>query len=168
MAAPTTGAARIDRHLAALLAEVADWPNVAAEWDSLSLATRASVALDWDPRFADYLTELESPYRAHGVGELMPRALGVGGVSGVWGITGLGPNLALDATYRQLTDPAWLAVHASVCPRVQRYTPDGRMGNGDQSLASRLPGAVGGSACGAQVAAVRATLYRACKYSRAL
>jgi hypothetical protein len=64
MAAPTTVAARIDRYLSALLAEVADLPNVVAEWDSMPPATRASVALDWDHLLADYLAELDSHYRA--------------------------------------------------------------------------------------------------------
>jgi len=64
MTAPTTVAARIARYLTALLAEVADLPNLVAEWDRLPPAARASVALDWDHLLADYLTELESHYRA--------------------------------------------------------------------------------------------------------
>ena len=64
MAAPTRVAARIDSYLFALLAEIADLPNVTAEWDSLSPAARASVSLDWDHLLADYLPELETHYHA--------------------------------------------------------------------------------------------------------
>jgi hypothetical protein len=64
MAAPATVSARIDRSLSALSAELADLPTLAAEWDTLTDANRASVALDWDHLLADYLAELEDHYRA--------------------------------------------------------------------------------------------------------
>lgn len=50
--------ARINQSLDALLAELRDLPVLAAEWDTLSDAIRASVALDWDHLLIDLLGEL--------------------------------------------------------------------------------------------------------------
>jgi hypothetical protein len=69
MAAPAALAVRIDRDLAALLAELPDLPNVVAEWDSLFPATRASVAMDWQHLLADYLVERLQLYQ---VGAMTP------------------------------------------------------------------------------------------------
>ncbi len=64
MAAPTAIVSRIDTYLDALVAEVADLPNVAAEWDHLASTERASIALDWDHLMASYLCELDEHYRS--------------------------------------------------------------------------------------------------------
>ena len=59
MATLPTHRARIDQELDALLLELADLPNVVREWDTLSEATRASVALDWDHLLIDILRDLQ-------------------------------------------------------------------------------------------------------------
>ena len=64
MASPTAVAARIDRRLHALLAEVRALAGTAEEWDTLSDGERAAIALDWDHLLADYLAELERLCRA--------------------------------------------------------------------------------------------------------
>jgi hypothetical protein len=62
-ATTSTVATHIDHRLDALLAELADLPNVAREWSTLSETTRASVELDWDHLLADYLPELQCYHR---------------------------------------------------------------------------------------------------------
>lgn len=65
MATTTEVTARVDRGLRSLLTEVADLPNLAAEWERLSDGERASIALDWDHLMATYLPELDRLYRSH-------------------------------------------------------------------------------------------------------
>jgi Xaa-Pro aminopeptidase len=64
MPSPTTVATRIDRSLHAMLAEVRALAGTAEEWDTLSDAERAAIALDWDHLLADYLTELDRFFQA--------------------------------------------------------------------------------------------------------
>ncbi len=64
MASPIAVAARIERSLHALLAELRVLAGTAEEWDTLSDGERAAIALDWDHLLADYLTELERLCRA--------------------------------------------------------------------------------------------------------
>ncbi len=64
MATTTALAERIESGLRSLLAEVADLPNTAQEWDGLPVWNQASIALDWSHRMADALTELERYYRS--------------------------------------------------------------------------------------------------------
>jgi hypothetical protein len=54
---------RIDISLDALLANTADLPEVAEEWQALADGERAAWSLDWDHLMADYLTELDGQYR---------------------------------------------------------------------------------------------------------
>ena len=64
MASPTAVAARIERSLHAVLAEVRALAGTAEEWDTLPDGERAAIALDWDHLLADYLTELDRLCRA--------------------------------------------------------------------------------------------------------
>jgi hypothetical protein len=65
MATTSTLTTRIDRELNALLAELRDLPTVVREWDALSDATRASVALDWDHLLIDILRSVEHHAQRH-------------------------------------------------------------------------------------------------------
>lgn len=69
MVATTGVAQRIESGLRAVLAEVADLPTTAAEWNTLPDENRASFALDWSHLMADYLAELD---RYHGSGAMSP------------------------------------------------------------------------------------------------
>lgn len=62
MATETTREERIELRLNALLASVADLPDIAEEWCALGDAERTSLSLDWDHLMADYLTELDIDY----------------------------------------------------------------------------------------------------------
>ncbi len=64
MVATPAVAARIERSLRSLLAEVEDLPSLAVDWGQLPESERASIALDWDHLLASYLTELNHAYRA--------------------------------------------------------------------------------------------------------
>lgn len=64
MVATPAVAARIERSLRSLLAEVEDLPALAVDWEQLPESERASIALDWDHLLASYLTELHHAYHA--------------------------------------------------------------------------------------------------------
>jgi hypothetical protein len=59
MVATPEVAARIERKLRAIAAEVDDLPNVEAEWETLPDWNQASIAIEWAHLMADYLTELD-------------------------------------------------------------------------------------------------------------
>ncbi len=60
---------RVERRLDLLLAEVEELPATAADWDQLEEWEQASISLEWSHLMADYLTQLDSRYRA---GEMAP------------------------------------------------------------------------------------------------
>jgi hypothetical protein len=47
-----------------MLSFMGDFPDLAAEWQSLSENARTSLSLEWDHMMADYLTELDEYCRA--------------------------------------------------------------------------------------------------------